>query len=472
MVTSFVEDRRPTVRHSFRPHRLVLAGVLSALLVPFSLALPTLLGVQIASDVAAAVTLAALAISLARGGVRGFPFGITAVAAYPALTPFIKCNVLGYSYFSGWATEFQSPSLVVVPLLTSSIACLFIAVFVTDTKPSLSRVVVFPRSKSTAGTLASVAAIVASVLFFAWLTEPGGIVGEVSYADIIAGRLNGTDFAGAAWVCMSVLAVGLSVRAAPSLGPRARFVLRAIVVLGLFLSAAYLLLHARRSELTGLALLLFVLFTQRMSRLKLAVASALGLFAIAAVGYLRAPDPLAHLEPDAVELPGAPENVFVGYVVGNTLRDRGEISITPGETYLGYIEALPPSFLGLPRPPTAYDYVRDQVQLIGGQYFLLEPVLNFGIFGILPYLWLFVGATNWSIHSIERYFSGSCGLGPFVLGSSFIAMIFRTVWYGPAGIIKTVIIAGLVAGFILIIRLSPRYEAQRRPVRERPQPAR
>jgi len=396
--------------------------------------------------VSAAIAGLSVVVALARGGFQHYPFWITMIAAYPVITPFVVVSLLGFPYFSGRAQELQDPQVLAAPMLLASLACLYLSIAVSSKRIDIGRRTAPWSNSASSGQLAWLVITSILVMGSAWLTEPGPPVWLVPYAEMMTYRFPGTDFAGAGWAVASVinLALYLSLR-----GGRCKNLRRlsTTVFWGTTLvSIIYLLAHARRSEVAGYIVLLLCVFGPTSRSTTKGLLLFAGLAALSAVGYLRESTTLAdYLASDYIHLPGGAGNVLIGYIAAFTLIDSSALSLVPGETYVGYILRLPPSVLGLERPPTAYDYVHAQVPLSGGEYFLIEPLLNFGAIGVILYLTGFVAMTNWSVSVISRYEGTFKSIGQFVLAGTFLALQFRTLWYGLGAVIKALILAaGLV----------------------------
>lgn len=414
-----------------------------------ALALALHLGAEPGADALAlgygTAALAAL-IGYRRGGITGYPLWITLMVAYPILTPPIVQGVIGLPYFSARATGYQDPEHLAAPVLIAAVCALFLSV-------AISRAPVAADVPATRGAdLWLVLVAAGGTLFFGWLTEPGRPMGLADYADIRAGRIPGTPFAGGAWLVFAAYSVALWHRVSSAAPHRNRRWKLFALSASLAFSLLWLLSHARRSEPTGFLILLLCLFGHRMGRGRVLLYGGAAFVALAAIGYLRnGQDIFGLLSGQYVHLPGAPGNVLIGYVAAYWQHVGGGIPMLWGESYAGHVLRLPPAFLGLPRPPIAYDYVQAVVPLTGGEYLLIEPMLNGGIGGMIPYLVVFTVAVNASIRAIRRYWHGQAGTLAFLLATATLGMLFRTAWYGAGAWIKTVIIAGLVGATVLLL---------------------
>lgn len=432
---------------------IAITGTISTLSYPWA---------QSITGVSAAIAIAAIAISLYRTGFQGYTFWITLIAAYPVITPFIVVQVLGFTYFSGRAQDLQAPETMSVPLLLASLATLFFSLAIN------SRLIRIPRTEVSEGVSAARPRLTwlvlgsITVLAFAWLTEPGPPVWRASYADLMTFRIPGTNFAGAAWAVASCINLSIYLALRRCSFRNIRRLSAFLFWAASLLSILYLLAHARRSEVAGYIILLFCVFgpaTRNFVKILLVVSA---LVSLSAIGYLRESTALAdYLASEYIHLPGGAGNILIGYIVAFNLVGSGDLALTPGTTYAGHILRLPPSVLGLERPPTAYEHVHDSIPLSGGEYFLIEPLLNFGVTGVIVYLIGFVVLTNWSISVIRKYVIQPNSVGKFVVAGTFLALEFRTLWYGAGAVIKALIIAAGLAFLVhLAVRVVMRWRAR------------
>jgi hypothetical protein len=413
---------------------------------------------ELAVAVSYVVSFLAVAVSLRRGGLGGHATWVTALAAYPVLAVFITRGVLGFDFFSARAVTYQSAFYLARPMLTASSASLFIACMTTSgdlraaTAPARR-----PLGRAEADLLLIVVSGCASV--FAWLAEPGPFMMRAAYDDIMGSRISGTAFAGPAWAAMVVVGVWAVLSRPP--GSR-RSVATTVFWAVFLLSSVYLLGHARRSEFCGVAVLLLAIYGYRVStKTKVAVGSVI-FVALAVIGYVRnLRDPLTYLEEDWFHLPGAPGNYLIGYVVAHSMRETGSWLPNVGETYYGHVLRLPPEALGLDRPLQAYDYVHAFRTLKGGEYFLLEPTLNFGVVGAAVFTVLLVVVLNAAIRALRASADHRRHLLGFALGGVFLSLLFRTMWYGPSAAIKGSVMAWLVATCVDAARVTVRRSAAR-----------
>ena len=173
------------------------------------------------------------------------------------------------------------------------------------------------------------------------------------------------------------------------------------------------------------------------------------LSSLALVGYARTLNDIDdYLARDYVSWPGGVENSFNTYVFGlNSLRNN-DISYQFGATYIGLIERLPPGVLGLDQPPRSYDILAGLTRLIGGEYFLTEPILNGGMIGALLWIHLLCFGFNYAVRAIARVARGEAVTKASLMGTVVLMMSFRTLWYPMEHTFKTLVVIALGVGSI------------------------
>ena len=70
--------------------------------------------------------------------------------------------------------------------------------------------------------------------------------------------------------------------------------------------------------------------------------------------------------------------------------------------------------------------------------------MNAGALGVLLYTVVIVVLTNASARGVRSFVSGQGSYLWFTVGGTFIALFFRTLWYGPSPAINGIIIAGFI----------------------------
>jgi len=436
--------------------RIAYLGFLLALV---SFAAIRALGVAVNAETAYRVGVGLLTFSIivaiVRGGVQSWVFVITVACVYPALTPWLARSVLGYRWYTGLQIPLQTVFYEGEPVLVAGLACSAMAFGLARPLRVINAPWVPVSMEWGHRAVAIAAAAGIGAMVFAYVTEPGGIVYFSSYAQIQSDHLKAVPFASGAWAVFACVGLYFWVQSlSAGSGIRVKWMQRWFWV-SIGGSCLYLLLHAHRSELLGFAFLMIGVSAGRIPRWKVVVAAGLLVVGLVVVGDIRSRvyslDLGADLGADAYALPGGPGNVSIGWVSEYWLLQSGRLHVWPGETYLGHLIRLPPSFLGLERPPTAYDYVDMYTPLIGGEYFLNEPMLNFGIAGIAFYIVVFVWVARRAQLAVAR---GT--LRGFVYGGTFMALIMRTLWYGIGALVKSEIVALLVVGALALLWLTAR----------------
>jgi len=416
------------------------------------------------------IAIAACLIAFYRGGIYSPVFWFTLASGYVLLSPLFSYS-LGYSWYSVAARQYQTLPAMSIPMLEGALAVFILSVSMSSLGISARAGVGEPQFRSRFGPRTNCMWLLiscAALLFFAWLAEPGPIVGMVDLAESRSNRFAGTRFAGGAWALFSVLSVyfylGIN---SDRTGKIMRLTLRAVFYLSVGAGLAWLILHARRSETLGFMLYLYcVLKTPRKegsSKLEVrrvqmpefinrrTVALGLIVLLFAAIGYYRTTLTWQFEKADFVQSPGGVANNFLGYVTAFDIAHRSGFGIYPGQTYVNQIQDTPPQFLGFPQAPDAYDILSTKVNLIGGEYWLMEPVMNFGGLGIA----LFAGVIAWlatcAIHALRRAFFKDGAIHSYLQGGIFITLMFRVLWYGPSAEINGAIEAVLAGGGLFFL---------------------
>lgn len=441
---------------------IVLFGFLAPLFKEFS---------AVFAYVAYALVIVALLISFARGGLESYPFWVTLIAGYPVITPFIVQNVFGYNRFTAWGTpELQKVDTMGCPLMLAALSCLFLSIAISKISVKADPVKIENLPKKKNDLIFWLVVSVIGMLFFAWLTEPGSPIGMVTYSELRTQRIQGVPFAGAAWAVFAILGLGLYRKLEFMANDRTQKIGRRIFWFGVISSIIYLLMHARRSETSGYIILLFCVFGNRISIFKKFTSIFVAFSVLAVVGFIRTKTEIAAMlltlsnrfslpsnsAVDYFQPPGAPGNIFMGFLSAYHLMETKALNFFLGKTYFDHILRLPPKLLGLSRPRISYKYLKDFFDLAGGDYFLSEPLMNFGVIGIVIYLIVFASMTNWSIRHMRKYFDGKSGSIQFLVAGIFVASIFRTIWYGLGAVIKGLIVAWLVSFMFVIMWNSVR----------------
>lgn len=395
---------------------------------------------------------ASIIVSLRGNGLRtGVVFVVFAVV-YPIMAPYVSVDFLGFHFFSGRAPFLQIRSITSEPLIVAGLSALYVALCLKSARfdlltASLNSGHAGPDWTGHARDYGAFILTSALAVLFAWLTEPGGFVLAVSYTEIIDARFQGTAFAGGAWAVMAVASLYFYLRLG---GPQGRAGRRAdwIFWVVVFFSYVWFLGHARRSEISGYTLMLILVYAPRIRILKVVGILAVIYILLAVVEVARrdvgSVNLDSYVDTNYHSLPGGVGNVAIGYIAAYWLTVHDRLSLAPGETYYGHLVSLPPSFLGIDRPPNTYDYIDKKIPLTGGEYFLNEPLINFGIIGIAFYTVIFTWLLSRSLRTILRSAWQAVDPSAFFYSGVFLVLLFRTLWYGSYSLIKGAIIAFLV----------------------------
>ncbi len=396
---------------------------------------------------------------------------IVVIAAYPILVPLFTLDVLGFPAFATGSRAHQSIEAITVPTLIGASATLFLALGLSVRPISLpERVVLLRRNLALRGGTALVFFLGASMLFLVanFIDAPVAAlqIGQVSYRDLKGARedtLNAASGLVMVFSAISTIAL-ISVQSAPGLGLGTRRACMFGFTIVTVLVVCWQIFAASRIEVVGLLLLVYLIFADRLHGL-LRLAVVFGVIAVLTfVGYFRTLiGTLAYLSRDFVSWPGGVENVFNTYVFGlNAVKD-GSVPIQVGQTYLNLLERLPPQALGLARPDRAYDLLATQTHLIGGEYFLFEPFLNFLGFGVVAALLGLVWVVNRAVQALGVFVLTGRGYFSTLIALVLFTVCFRMLWYGSEHTVKVLLLATLLALPLAMLERSGRVPGARRP---------
>lgn len=425
------------------------------------LAEPTkLFSVGLVTDFSYAMIITSILIVVTRAGVSSVAFWVVCVAAGPLLAPLVTVDILGFDIFNTRAIWLQSPDKYAKPLLYGATVVWYLSLALdgpiegtTSSKGSTNA-----RHRSMLPWTIYLVLFVTGGLALgaAILADPHlQFIGRASYNEIHAQQSQTFAFAGAGYLVLSFAALALhfDINDLES-NKNVRRVASFIFWLFLGASTLWLLSKGNRSEAAGVLLVLFIIYSARLATWLRILIGFGGFLIVAAIGYLRLLiDPFEYIARSTIALPGGVDYVMIGYVAGFDLFSRGILNLPFGSTYVSHLERLPPNFLGLERPDVTYDILYDAVlvkgsYLQGGEYFLLEPLLNAGL-GALAVTAIGVAVFfSWCTREISRYtIFRSRGLA-FVVATSGVAGMFRYLWYGLTPGFKIIVISFIV-GFVL-----------------------
>ena len=424
-----------------------------------------------------ALLLGALIFSATTGGIFSYRFWFTLVAAYPLLTPLLVQDLLGYEYFSYFARWMQEDEILAAPIFVGSLATLFLACAIRARTLQLRPALASPPTIDPRAAKWLLLSACLGMVFFAWLAEPGGIIGVVDNTTKREQRFSGVRFAGGAWLVFVVLGTAMFLRFT---GTRAALY-RGLYWAALTISLTWLFLHARRSEPLGVIIFLFCLvpFRGRVPDslwLSLVTRRTLMLLLVgilfSAIGYFRGNLDWSSLQrDDYIATPGGGSANFLTFLAVYVYREMGVLTFSPGETYLNLLVNIPPEAFGLPRAPDTYALLSAHVDLMGGENWLMEPFMNGGNVGVAIFCLVLIFLVNRSVYAVRRYATGRANVLQFLLGGAFLACMFRTMWYGPETVVNAAIIATIIGGTIVSGQVLARRVSGRRNV-DRPVPSR
>lgn len=440
------------------PVRLVAnAAVLVGLVaVGLFLEVPGNANLEIAIGYGAILSLCGLLIAAARGGLFNWPFYITALVAYPALTPWLVTSLFGFGSIAPVALFLQEPQRLGLVSFLGGLSALALSL-TTAAKASPcvniegnSSTMPLAREQRLVGTLVLVSVLMPLA---AVLADPTPPLGFVYYGEIVAGRIESLAFAGGVWLSSSSIGM-LCLAKLETKDNRSIGVAKVAFFATLVLSILWIISHGRRVELVGFFAVVLILYGSRVNRVLLFLTiGALGLV-LSFVGYFRVSGNLAMIweTTDSLVLPGGTGFALLSFLSAISFQQSGQDMVAfPGESYLDYLFSLPPGFLGIARPELIYERLTSHWELVGGTYFLAEGIVNFGFVGVAVATCLPLVAINLSVRAISHFENGDHFiLGP-LMGVTFLANLPWVVWYGWLPGIKGIVIASVICAFGFIV---------------------
>ena len=460
-----------------RPNRFP-TGITLSILATISLAISTLFlslfwinGSELGSEwrgLAPLLILFAFSTLLMRGASDLSPaFWILVLAAYPLCVPLIGLDLVGMPAFASGSRANQDVNSIMVPILIAACATCLLALNL-----SVSRICVptfsFARlqgrvvSGSTAVTafLAGCVALLAANQVDAPLDTLQ--LGRVSYKDLKANRDDALNFASglvlvfgaASTLFLAVLLVSDDLT--KRLKCRCAFAFGLIVLV----TVSWQLMAASRVEAVGLLLIQYLCFGDRLHPSLRFIGVVIVVFVLALIGYVRTlAGALAYLSRDFIAWPGGVENVIFTYTETLSAIRHGELDLQLGDTYLALLLRLPPQFFEFDRPPRAYDLIAEQTRLIGGEYYLSEPFMNFTGLGVLLCCTGLTFCYNWATRQLRALYAGVTNFFQALISLVLFTVCFRTIWYGLEHTIKVLMLAGIIALPLLAIQFAWRNSA-------------
>lgn len=289
--------------------------------------------------------------------------------------------------------------------------------------------------------------------FFFWLAEPGATILTVSYSVLLQQRYEGTQYAAAlgllCWL-MSYLTYWSNGQRKTAV--RNQFNLgRKIFIIATIFSVFWLLLHARRSELSGMFILLILTVAERKGTKSALIYLSFVLISLITVGRVRSASLMdmfsggaAHsANTNIASLPGGASNVFMSFI--DVVHYFSSHSMLYGKTFVNYLfQILPTNLYGyfdISKPPFFSDSgIFDGYAWNGGINGMSIFYANFGVIGSLLYGILIGGYIVVAIYALR-----SSQLTIRVMGAYLVAIVLRGFWYEFITIIKPVLFLLLVS---------------------------
>lgn len=408
-----------------------------------------------------AITGLALIVAYARSSGHGPALWVTVIAAAPVFAPLVSMEVLGFDRFSLVGSAFQNERTIVAPLVVAALSCMSIALLTAGSHGDrvldrcAGRSSQLPPRNGKAALIWLVIALLIAVVAAIANNPTFDPVWRSSYKELLDRRVKEVAFAEGVFMAAFVIALASKLTfehsSASKRTKRAASLLFWVV---LVLSGLWKLVHGGRVAISGIGLFVWLLYGRPPSLTSVKWIFLISLIVVfALVGYTRNHrwDALSLI--GYVPMPGGVENVMSGWVAAYWLSYDGELDLVPGQTYAAEIQRLPPKMLEFERWPLPYDLVAEHVYLVGGEYFPIEPLINFGVAGLVFYILLFSIVTNSGWRAVTEFVNrpSISSASGFVLGGVWYCLLFRTLWYGLAHVIKTEIIALLL---LWVIRTS------------------
>jgi len=105
---------------------------------------------------------------------------------------------------------------------------------------------------------------------------------------------------------------------------------------------------------------------------------------------------------------------------------------------------VPPQVFGLDRPDRAYDIAAAHTHLIGGEYYLFEPFLNFLGFGVAAALLAVVWGVNRAIEALRLFLFDGRGYATALISLVLFTVCFRMLWYGLEHTVKVLLLTAIL----------------------------
>jgi len=290
--------------------------------------------------------------------------------------------------------------------------------------------------------------------FMFWLTEPSfKTIISSAYLDVKGGG-EGTQFAGALalifWI-ISFLTYSIT-HSSSQYNKRWLDYLFEMVTLLAFL---WLILHARRSELIGMGLIVLLAFKEVYGSKRAMLLAIVMLFILLAIGAVRSVGLIMSVQGDVslssfvvggnvdgsiVSLPGGMSNIYMTFV--NALHYFEVNGLLYGETYLNYLLQMLPTniyvMLGLDRPPYFFNIYYGNYSYNGGTYLGAPFYGNFGLIGMVVY-----GVMTAVYILVISRFLGQKNFVLRLMALFMLAILFRAYWYEAITVLKPIVIVFL-----------------------------
>lgn len=397
-------------------------------------------------------------------------FWFVTFAAYPILAPLLSIDLFGYSqYSSGNLRYVDVESAITTPAILGSLTTLFLAINLDPAPiltPNTDFVVARPFSVEPISLLFLFFISCAALLGATYVDAPPEILrlGQIGYSEIKALRNDAVAAASGFVIVFAAVATLtlVALRNHPRIRPGQKARLTWFFFTLVMLVTVWQILSASRVEVIGILLTLLLMFGNMVSVTVRRFYILLIGMGLSLIGYVRTLNSYSDfLRRDFLTWPGGVENVFNTYVFALNEVRAGNLEPFLGQTYIDLVVRLPPKAFGFERPPRAYDYLAENTRLIGGEYFMTEPYMNFLGVGCFAFLLLMVVLLNWTTSSIRRFYLFPTNIFPALVATTVLMFSLRLFWYGLDHMVKTMAVA-LIVGvpFYLAFQLI-RFRLQR-----------
>jgi hypothetical protein len=389
----------------------------------------------------------ALTVSVLIYGLVSIPTFILTCAYFPALS-FLWAGLNGADYISLLNKDFQEDIALLNYTLFLSANAALISVLSLGILSNRNSAGFFVSRSNLTFSLDLYVLSSSFALFFFWLTEPTfETIFSSSYESIVKKRIQGTQFSGG--LALIFWLIGFLYYTS-NIGNKVNskkvsdFFFILVTIFGLI----WFILHARRSELLGIGIVLICYYAERKSSIRASIYLLVFITVLILIGELRSitidsflanrtetPSELKRAI-SVVALPGGASNVFVTFL--SSVNHFESNDYLNGATFINYFFQILPTFvyqvLGIQIPEYYYESVLQLYDYNGGTYIAAVFYANFGVVGMVVF-GVAVAVYIYLIQRLLRYKNFFVKLG----GLYLLAIVFRGFWYEMITIVKPIL---------------------------------